>query len=221
MAKQIKQAIIMGLVVFAIASIPGLKEFLIADAITLAVTTFVGTLAAGVVNKMTSKGLEANAGNFGTKVTRRGAIQPRQLIYGKARVGGTYVHMELTGQDNFLLHTVVVLAGHEIEELVSVRFNSVDLTTSTSTISGSTVHTVTNSDFTNTENENDFGSGRLCRFTVSDGSQTAVDGFMDAQLSSMGTSDKFLGCAYVYMQMVFDTDKFGGGIPCNIIRSKR
>ena len=38
---------------------------------------------------------------------------------------------------------------------------------------------------------------------VQNGSQTAVDGFMNAQLSSMGTSDKFLGVAYVYIQMVF------------------
>ena len=36
---------------------------------------------------------------------------------------------------------------------------------------------------------------------------------MDAQLASMGTTDKFLGCAFVYIQMVFDAEKFGGGMP--------
>ena len=36
---------------------------------------------------------------------------------------------------------------------------------------------------------------------------------MDAQLASMGTTDKFLGVAYVYIQMVFDAEKFGGGMP--------
>jgi hypothetical protein len=29
----------------------------------------------------------------------------------------------------------------------------------------------------------------------------------------MGTSDKFLGVAYIYIQMVFDAEKMGGGIP--------
>ena len=212
MAKQIKTAIIAAIVVFAIASgIP--PELLIASAQVMAVTTFVGTLAAGVVGKMTSKGLEANNGNFGTKVTRREPIAPRQLIYGKCRVGGTFVHMETTGTDNFLLHSVIAIAGHEIEELINVRFNDKDLTTSTSTINGSTVHTVTNSDFTNTENQNNFGSGRLMRFTISDGSQTAVDGYMNARLNSMGTTDKFLDIAYVYIEMVYDTEKFGSGIP--------
>ena len=215
MAKQIKTAIIAAVVVFAIAS--GLPASVLAltgtTAVAMAVTTFVGTLAAGIVGKMTSKGLDANNANFGTKVTRREPIAPRQLIYGLTRVGGTFVHMETTGTDNFLLHSVIAIAGHEIEELVNMRFNDKDLTTSTSTINGSTVHTVTNSDFTNTENQNNFGSGRLMRFTISNGSQTAVDGYMNARLNSMGTSDKFLGIAYVYIEMIYDTEKFGSGIP--------
>jgi hypothetical protein len=70
------------------------------------------------------------------------------------------VHIETTGTDNYLLHMVVAIAGHEIEEpRNSVRLNDINTTTTTSTISGSTVYTVTNADFTNTENDNNFGSG--------------------------------------------------------------
>ena len=151
--------------------------------------------------------------NFGTKTSTRQSAAPRQIVYGSCRVGGTIVHMETSGTDNFLLHMVIAVAGHEIEELTSIRLNDKDLTSTTSTISGSTVHTVTNTDYTNTDNDNNFGSGRLIRFTFEDGSQTAVNGFMNAQLSSMGTSDKFLGVSYVYLQMVFDNEAFGGGIP--------
>ena len=215
MAKQIRQAVVAAVVVF-IAIKTGIRlEFLAADfAVKAAVyMTFATTLIGGVIGKMTSKGVDASAGNFGTKFATREAVAPRQLIYGKCRVGGTVVHMQTTGTDNYLLHMVVAIAGHEIEELTSVRVNDTDLTTSTSTISGSTVYTVTNSEYTNTDNDNNFGSGRLMRYTYKDGSQTAVDGFMDAQLSSMGASDKFLGVSYVYLQMVFDTQKFGGGIP--------
>jgi len=215
MAKQIKQAVVAALVVF-IAVKTGIKlQFLkkgfdIAQAVYM---TFATTLIGGVIGKMTSKGIDASAGNFGSKFATREAVAPRQIIYGKARVGGTIVHMETTGTDNYLLHLVVAIAGHEIEELTSVRVNDIDLSTSTSTISGSTVYTVTNSEYTNTENDNNFGSGRLMRYSYKDGSQTAVDGFMNAQLSSMGTSDKFQDVAYVYIQMVFDAEKFGGGIP--------
>jgi len=178
-----------------------------------ALATFATTLISGAVGMMTSKGIDATGQNFGTKVSSRSPIAPRQLVYGQARVGGTIVHMETTGTDNFLLHMVIAIAGHEIEELTSIRFGENTLTTTTSTINGSTVHTVTNADYTNTENDNNFGSGRLARFSFEDGSQTSVNGFMNAQLSSMGTSDKFLDVAYVYMQLVFDTEKFGGGIP--------
>ena len=165
------------------------------------------------VGSITSRGGKSITANFGSKFMQRQAIAPRQLVYGQCRVGGTIAHIETTGTDNFLLHIVCVISGHAIEELTSIRANDIDLTTTTSTISGSTVHTVTNSEYTNTDNDNNFGSGRLMRFTFQDGTQTAVDGFMNAQLSSMGTSDKFLGCSYVYMQMVFDNEKFGGGIP--------
>tara|TARA_R100001460_G_scaffold56688_2_gene96386 strand:+ start:1362 stop:4730 length:3369 start_codon:yes stop_codon:yes gene_type:complete len=228
MAKQIKAAVIAALVVFVVAATGGaaigsLGTFAIGTASTMALMTFGTTLLGGLIGKMTSKGIDASAGNFGTKFATREAIAARQLIYGQARVGGTIVHMETSGTDNFLLHMVIAIAGHEIEELTKVRLNDNDLTTTTSTINGSTVHTVTNSDYTNTENDNNFGSGRLIRFTVQDGSQTAVDGFMNAQLSSMGTNDKFLGVAYVYMQMVFDAEAFGGGIPATsfLVKGKK
>jgi hypothetical protein len=217
MAKQIKQAVIAALVVFIVVTTGRIDiaytAFGLSGAAAAAAFTFATTLIGGVIGKMTSKGIDASAGNFGSKFATREAVAPRQIIYGKCRVGGTIVHMETTGNDNYLLHLVVAIAGHEIEELTSVRVNDIDLSTSTSTISGSTVYTVTNSEYTNTENDNNFGSGRLMRYSYKDGSQTAVDGFMNAQLSSMGTSDKFQDVAYVYIQMVFDAEKFGGGIP--------
>ena len=169
--------------------------------------------ALSFIGSIMSKGGRSITANFGSKFMNRDSIAPRQIVYGQCRVGGTIAHIETTGTDNFLLHIVCVISGHAIEELTSIRANDIDLTTTTSTISGSTVHTVTNSEYTNTDNDNNFGSGRLMRFTFQDGTQTAVDGFMNAQLSSMGTNDKFLGCSYVYMQMVFDNEKFGGGIP--------
>ena len=214
MAKQIKQAVIAALVVYISVATGGLFIAALEGAAVAAMwTTFATTLLGGVIGKMTSKGIDASSGNFGTKFATREAVAPRQIIYGKARVGGTIVHMETSGTDNYLLHMVVAIAGHEIEELTSVRINDNDLTTSTSTINGSTVYTVTNADYTNTDNDNNFGSGRLMRYTFQDGSQTAVDGYMNAQLGSMGTSDKFQDVAYVYLQMVFDAEKFGGGIP--------
>jgi len=214
MAKQIKNAIISALIIYIALQTGVQLGYVAASAVAGGVwTTFAVTLIGGVIGKMTSKGINAAGANFDSKFTSRAAIEPRKLIYGECRVGGTFVHMQTTGVDNYLLHLVVAVAGHEIEDLVSVRLNDKNLGVSTSTINGSTVYTCTDSDYTNTENDNNFGSGRLLRYTFQDGSQTAVDGFMNAQLNTMGTSDKFLGVSYVYMQMVFDTEKFGGGLP--------
>lgn len=217
MAKQIKAAAVAALVVFLVYSGLDVKTtmsiFGMGAAGSAAVLTFATTLIGGVIGKMTSKGINATGDNFGSKFSTRSAIEPRKIIYGECRVGGTFVHMETSGVDNYLLHAVVAIAGHEIEDLVSVRLNDKNLGVSSSTISGSTVYTCTDSDYTNTENDNNFGSGRLLRYTFEDGSQTAVNGFMNAQLGTINTSDKFLGVSYVYVQMVFDTEAFGGGMP--------
>ena len=217
MAKAIKNALTAAFVVFLAATgtihFFGAAALGGATALGMAALTFGMTLVSSVIGGMTSKGINASQQNFGTKFAARGATVPRQLIYGKCRVGGTIVHLETTGTDNYLLHMVVVLAGHEIESLESVRLNDITLTTSSSTINSTTVFTVTNSEFSNTDNDNKLDSnGRLVRFCFEDGSQTAANAYAVAQ-SSLISTDKFLDCAYVYMQMVFDRDKFGGGMP--------
>ena len=217
MAKAIKSAITAAFVVFAVVTLGrvdiAFTAFGLSGASAAAALTFASTLITSAIGMMTSKGINASAGNFGSKFATRAPLAPRQIVYGECRVGGTMVHIETTGTDNYLLHMVVAIAGHEIESLESLRLNDINTTTTTSTINGSTVYTVTNADFTNTENDNNFGSGRLVRYSFEDGSQTAVNGFMNAQLASMGTADKFLGVSYVYLQMVFDAEKFGGGQP--------
>ena len=217
MAKAFKAAVTAAFVVFIVATTGrvdiAFSVFGLGGAASLAVFTFGTTFLSAVIGGLTSKGLNATGGNFGTKFAARAPTAPRQLIYGKCRVGGTQVHLETTGTDNYLLHMVIVLAGHEIESLESVRLNDTTLTTSSSTINSTTVFTVTNSEFSNTDNENKLDSnGRLVRFCFEDGSQTAANAYAVAQ-SSLISTDKFLDCAYVYMQMVFDPEKFGGGMP--------
>ena len=180
----------------------------------MAVFTFVTTLVGGLIGGMGSRGGPAGSGNFGTKFAGRAPVEPRQIIYGQCRVGGTYVHMSTSGTDNNLFHGIVVLAGHEIESLVNVKINDTTLTTSTTTLNGETVYKVTNSKFRNTDNDNKLdSSGTLIRYTFENGSQTTANGFMVNQVSSFGTTHIGKDCAFVYIQMVFDAEKFGSGVP--------
>ena len=217
MAKAIKTAVIAAIVVVGgalLAPVFGAAALSASALTSLAATTFATTLVASGIGMLTSKGINASGGNFGTKFATRQSSAPRQIVYGKCRVGGTVLHIETTGTDNYLLHMVVAVAGHEVEDIETVRLNDTDLTTTSSTISGSTVFTATNPDYVNTENDNNFGSGRLIRFTKKLGTaDQTVDGYMNAQLSSMGSTDRFRNIAYVYIQMVFDAEKFGGGMP--------
>ena len=215
MAKALKAAVVAALVIFVVVATGGMLAptlFAGMSAGAMAAMTFATTLLTGLIAG-TPKGMDAFRDNFGTKTTTRSPTAPRQILYGTSRVGGIVLHMETSGTDNNKLHMIVGLAGHEVNSLVSVRFNDNDLSTSSSTVSGETVHTVTNSDYTNTENEHDFGSGRLARFTFHDGSQTAADGLASASLNSITANHKFKGIAYVYLELIFDPEAFGGGIP--------
>jgi hypothetical protein len=222
MAKAIKTALIAAAVTFVAiytggvlfgtpAAIFGTGTGTAVIAFQYAVVTAVGTLVSAGIGMLTSRGIEATRGNFGTKLTGRSAQAPRQIIYGKTRVGGTIAKMTTSGTENTTLHLAVVIAGHEIQSLEKVYINDIELTTTSATTSGETVFTVTNSEFTNTENENNFGSGRLIRFTFHNGSQTAVDGLAQASLTSAQypNTAKFQGMAYVYMELVYDPEKNG------------
>ena len=174
------------------------------NALAIAALTSVGQL----VNGLFSKGINATAENFGSKIATRTATAPRQIIYGKARVGGAITHIETAGTDNYKLSMIVVLAGHEVESLEEVMLNDTVLTT---TSSGGFQY-ATNSRFINTDNANNFGSGRLLRYVFVDGSQTTANSTITSSTSLIST-DKFIGMSYMLVQMVFDSEAFGGGIP--------
>ena len=117
MAKVLKAAVVAAVIVFTAGAatgvaIGGFGTLTIGGALTatgMAVFTFTTTLLGGLIGGMGSKGGPAGSGNFGTKFAGRASIEPRQIVYGQARVGGTYVHMSTSGTDNNLFHGVVVL----------------------------------------------------------------------------------------------------------------
>ncbi len=223
MAKPLKQALKVFAVTFLVLTGVGIAMGAFAGGFTLSAIgstiLFTGgmTIAgyatlAGVsilVAGLLQKGVEATSANFGTKVSTRAATAPRQLVYGKTRVGGVITHIQTTGSDNYLLTFVSVIAGHELESLEEVQVNDTILTTTTS----GGFQYATNSDFTNSENDNKFSTNNsLLRFVFVDGSQTTANSTVTAN-SSLTSTDKFTGCAYVFIQCVFDAEKFGGGFP--------
>ena len=172
--------------------------------LTIASMSAVSTLVSGLL----SKGIDSVASeNFGTKVAGMSPASPRQIIYGRSRVGGTITHVETRGTDNFKLQMVIVLAGHAIDGLEDVLVNDEILTTTAGSGDNANFQLVTNSKFTNTDNENNFGSGRLMRFKFLDGTQSAADSTITGACS-LDSNAKFKDCAYIYIEMVFDSEAF-------------
>ena len=182
-------------------------------AVQFAVMTFATTLISAGIGMMTSKGIDANGANFGTKLTQRNGLQARQIIYGETRCAGTITFMRTTGTDNNKLSMYIVFSGHEVEGFTGLYINDKLVTTTSSTSSGAgtdnKIYTVTSSDYVNTENEHDFGSGRLIRFTFNDGSQTARDTLANSSHGSSVIDSNFIltGCSYMYVEMIYDTEK--------------
>ena len=177
-----------------------------ASAMSIAAMSAAGTLVSGLMNK----GVDAiSQENFGTKVATRTATAPRNIIYGKARIGGVMTHIETSGTDNHKLRLIVTLAGHEIEDVESIYFGENKLTTASS----GGFQYVTNSKYRNSDNDNAFSyQNSLARFIIKKGDQTTADSTITSN-SSLNTNDKFTKVAYVFLELIFDSEAFGGGIP--------
>lgn len=216
MGKAIKAALTAFVVVatssFLITTIPFLSGTAAAGALAgnilgyAAASALFAFVSTGI-GMLTQKGIDATSDNFGIKQTIKGSANPRQIVYGETVVGGTLGYVSTSGNDNHKLHMVIMLAGHEIQSLETLRVNGIDVTTASSTISGETVYRATNGDFVNTDNENAFTSGSLLRYTFHDGaSNQSADGLAVANLSDFTTNHRFRGIAYVYIECIFDRE---------------
>ena len=99
--------------------------------------TLVGSVLAPDISVGSANTVNANLPN-GTKVSGRGAVQPRQIVYGKCRVGGTITFMSVTHStdgtnghfdnedgdlDGEKLCMFVVVSGHPITGFTKVYYN--------------------------------------------------------------------------------------------------
>jgi len=95
---------------------------------SLAVITFVGNLAISLVTSWALAALApkpdlSSFGSQGTLVNTRDAAAPADFVYGEVRKGGVVTYYESTGEKNKFLHQIIVLAGHEIEEIGDLYVN--------------------------------------------------------------------------------------------------
>ena len=150
--------------------------------------------------------------NFGTAleqgitVTSKAPTAPYRIIYGSARVGGTIVYAETTSSTNEFLHMVIVLAGHEVDDISSIYVGDdvVSLETTSNDSNGIPIFTPTSSDQYN-------GKLRVKKH-FGDPAQLA-DANLVSEVTQWTTDHKISGKAYLYLKFTFDSDVYPNGVP--------
>ena len=160
--------------------------------------------------------------NFGTalesgiRVTAKAPTQPYRVIYGSARVGGTIVYAQTTSSTNEFLHMVVVMAGHEVDDITTIYLNddAVALETGSNDSNGIPIYTPTSSDQYN---------GKLQVKKHLGNADQLADANLVADVTQWTTAHKINGKAYLYLKFTFDSDVYPNGVPnvSAIIKGKK
>ena len=166
-----------------------------------------GVIAAAGVSYATSSILGLNrpprqAARPDTRQDRRqmirGAVEARQVVYGRARVSGPMLYASSSGDDRRFLHLVVGLAGHPVAGLDAVWVN--DIRIPAAELDGAGM----------------VAAGPLAgkaRVRLYNGTQTAADPNLVAE-SADGWSPQHIlrGIAYLYVRLEYDQDAFPNGL---------
>ena len=149
--------------------------------------------------------VQAAQKGYGTNVNAVAPASDHAIIYGQHRVGGVIFYRSVT-EDQKFLHTLIALAGHEVEEITTVFADNVALT-----LDGNNF--VTNSDFQIKDADgNTVNSAIRVKKHLGTNNQPA-DTDLVAEDSAWTAAHQAKGIAYIYIRAEFDTSVFPQGLP--------
>ena len=173
--------------------------------ISFAATYVVATLAISAVTSWAISALApkpdfSSFGSQGTLVNARDATAPVDFVYGQIRKGGTVSYYESTGEKNRFLHQIIVLAGHEVQQIGDIYVND-------------EIVTLDGDGFVTGDTWN--SKIRIQKF---DGSQTSAPADLLAESELTGAdalTSNFVGngIAYLYVRYEYDGEVFASGVP--------
>jgi len=158
----------------------------------LAVSAFALGAGLSIVSRALAPKPNLGAQLRGITQTTREPAGPRQLVYGRMRVGGQVVFIGNSGVDNTYLHLVIVFASHEIESFQEFWFND---------------NRVYDNGAVLTEWQD------VVTVTTFDGSQTAADTTLTSQFVQWTSNHVLNDMAYAHFKLKWDQDKFPQGVP--------
>ena len=132
----------------------------------------------------------------GRSVMSRDPIAPRRLIYGQIPVSGPLAFMGTSGTSNEYLHLVIMLAGHECQELGTVYFDGVEVP-----LDGGGDATGTFAGYAHIDKH------------LGTASQAADAGLIAAFPGSWTSAHQLKGIAYLHARLKYSSTIFPNGIP--------
>jgi hypothetical protein len=174
--------------------------------------TVVGQIAITLVTSVLMKALmpKPKMPEGGTMVNARGATNAAELVYGQVRKGGTITYIETTGSTNKILHQIIVLAAHEVQEIGDIYFNDEIVTMSNENVTSEPYN----------------GYAKVYKHR---GNQTSINtAFANSTKTLANTLHQEVnddtnnelptdfigkGVAYLYCRFVYNQDAFAAGLP--------
>lgn len=132
----------------------------------------------------------------GRTVTVRQPVQPRDIVYGQTRKGGTLVYLDEAGQANEFLDLVIVVAAHKILGIGGVYFNGQMVFAP-----GSGVAVGQYAGYAEIETR------------LGDPDQPSLTVLTNVSGGKWTVNHRLRGCAHVWIRLRYSADVFPGGIP--------
>lgn len=186
-----KEPITVGNAILSAVGITATSTFVIAAVGYVAITLVTSWVLSALTPKPDFGALDSRS----LMVNARDAVAPHDFVYGQIRKGGVITYYESTGTNNKFLHQIIVLAGHEVEEIGDIYINDEIVTVDTN---GFVTSAPWNSKI---------------RINTHDGSQTTADADLLAESNQITAAFVGNGIAYLYVRMEYDQDVFANGIP--------
>ncbi len=128
-------------------------------------------------------------------VTVRQPIAARRIIYGKARLGGVYSFIHVTGSNNEYIHLVITLSGKRLAGIDNLYFDGELIPITNNASTGRT-------------------AGHVNMYVnLGDANQAAIPELVAAVPTKWTTAHRQRGCAHVYLKLKYDQNIFPNGIP--------
>lgn len=192
------------------------KALLTIGGFTLTAGAVVGFVAVNVVTSWAMKALAPKPpelSSFGGDTSSRGLLvnqkdpaSPHEFIYGQVRKGGIITYYETTGADNKFLHQIIVLAGHEVEEIGDIYIND-------------EVVTLDGDGFVTSD---PYNSKIRINKHLGAANQTVDPDFL-AESNQIDSNFRGRGIAYLYVRYEYDQDVFANGLPLitTVVKGKK